>query len=162
MPLRRNDDDFTFFTKFIKQGIEVIGLENVAYIKAHEALITPSESQAESVYGMQERNAHWRQIISTVAARNPGAVLFIYTGNMHTHYRAPFSLSNPSPQNFVLQLESRTMGTDMPFGFVMSQEPFTRTYGNKLTVLRWTDKDPVFRTRSGFDACILFPREPAQ
>ncbi len=158
MPLRRHDDDFTFFTKFIKRGIDIIGLENVAYVKEHETLITPSESQAQSVYGMQERNAHWRQIISAVAARNPEAVLFIYTGSMHSHYRAPFSLSNPSPQNFVLQLESRTLGTDMPFGFVMSQEPFTQAYGNKLTVLRWTDKDPVFRTRSGFDACILFPR----
>ena len=47
----------------------------------------------------------------------------------------------------------------MPFGFIMKQEPFTQAYANKLTVLSWGEKDPVFRTRSGFDACIIFPTE---
>ncbi|MBR2081796.1 MAG: hypothetical protein IJ876_02115 [Elusimicrobiaceae bacterium] len=159
MPLRRNSNKFTFFNKFIRAGIQVIGLENVGYIKDHESLITPSESQYESVYGMQERNAHWRHIISYVADNNPDAVLFIYAGNMHTHYRAPFTLANSSPQNFVIQLESASLGADMPFGFIMKQEPFTQAYANKLTVLSWGEKDPVFRTRSGFDACIIFPTE---
>lgn len=159
MPLRRNDKDFAFFNKLIKEGVTIIGLENISYIKDHEALITPSESQYESVYGMQERNAHWRHIISYVADQYPQATLFIYAGNMHTHYRAPFTLATPSPQNFVLQLEVEHLGPDMPFGFVMKKEPFIRAYGNKLTVLSWGEKDPVFRTRSGFDACIIFPKE---
>ena len=159
MPFRRNDKDFVFFNKFIKEGIDVIGLENLAYIKEHEALFTPSESQYESVFGMQERNAHWRRIISYVASNNPQATLFIYAGSMHTHYRAPFSLTTPSPQNFVLQLESQFLGPDMPFGYAMKEEPFIRAYGKKVTLLRWEEKDPVFRNRSGFDACLIFPKE---
>ena len=159
MPLRRNNKDFAFFNKFIQAGITVIGLENVGYIKDHEALITPSESQYKSVYGLQERNAHWRHIISYIADKYPDAVLFIYTGSMHTHYRAPFTLATPSPQNFVLQLEAGSLGTDMPFGYVMQHAPFVNTYGNKLMILSWSDKDPVFRTRSGFDTCIIFPLE---
>ena len=159
MRWRRNDKAFLFFNKFLRAGIQVIGLENVAYLKEHEALITPSESEAQSVYGMQERNAHWRRIISYVADQNPQAVLFIYAGSMHTHYRAPFSLATPSPQNFVMQLESQSLGADMPFGFVMRREKFTQTPAAQATVLSWMEKDPVFRTRSGFDVCILFPKE---
>ena len=158
MPLRRNNRNFAFFNKFMKAGIEVIGLENVAYIKEHEALITPEESQSQSVYGMQERNAHWRQIISYVSSQHPQAVLFIYAGSMHTHYRAPFTLANPSAQNFVFQLEADYLGADMPFGFVMADSPLTRTDGLHATVLHWMEKDPVFRTRSGFDACVILPR----
>lgn len=159
MPLRRNDKNFAFFNNLLKAGITIIGLENVGYIKDHEALITPSESEYESVYGMQERNAHWRHIISYVADQYPGATLFIYAGNMHTHYRAPFTLATPSPQNFVLQLESGSLGTDMPFGYIMKGHPFAQAYSNKLTILNWSEKDPVFRTRSGFDTCIIFPQE---
>ena len=159
MLLRRNNKDFAFFNKLIKAGIAVIGLENVSYIKDHEALITPSESQNESVYGMQERNAHWRLILNYVANQHPDAVLFVYAGNMHTHYRAPFTLATPSPQNFVLQLESGFLGPDMPFGYVMKNESFTRASDGQLTILNWDKKDPVFRTRSGFDTCIIFPAE---
>ena len=159
MPLRRNDKEFAFFNKLIKAGVTVIGLENVSYIKDHEALITPSESQYESVYGMQERNAHWRHIISYVADQYPHAVLFIYAGSMHTHYRAPFTLATSSPQNFVLQLEVNSLAPDMPFGFVMRSEPFVHACSNRLTLLNWSEKDPVFRTRSGFDACVIFPQE---
>lgn len=155
--LRRNNKDFAFLNQLLKAGVEIVGLENVSYIKEHEALITPSDSQAESVVGLQERNAHWRRIISHVAEKNPQAILFIYTGSMHTHYRAPFTLANPSPQNFVLQLESGRLAKDMPFGFVMYKESFTHAFGPKATVLTWSDKDPVFRTRSGFDACIILP-----
>jgi len=108
---------------------------------------------------MQERNAHWRHIMSYVADQHPDATLFIYTGNMHTHYRAPFSLATPSPQNFVIQLESGSLGSDMPFGYVMRNSPFVQADGRKLTVLNWSGKDLVFRTRSGFDVCIIFPRE---
>ena len=154
--LRWHDKNFAFFTKLKKAGVEIVGLENIAYLKEHEALITPSESEAQSVYGMQERNAHWRRIISYVADQNPRATLFIYAGSMHTHYRAPFSLATPSPQNFVLQLESQTLGADMPFGFVMRREKFTQVSDSKATVLRWKE-DLVLRTRSGFDACIIFP-----
>ena len=159
MPWRRNDKDFAFFSHFLRAGIEIIGLENNAYIKEHEALITPSDCEAESVCGMQERNAHWRRIISYVADKNPHAVLFIYTGSMHSHYRAPFSLATPSPQNIVFQLESRQLGLDMPFGFVMHQEPFVRATSQTATVLTWKDQTSVFRTRSGFDVAIIFPGE---
>lgn len=156
---RRNDKEFAFLSRFLRAGIEVIGLENIAYIQEHEALIAPSENEAHSVYGMQERNAHWRRIISYVADKNPQAVLFIYTGSMHSHYRAPFSLATPSPQNFVFQLESRQLGLDMPFGFVMHQEPFVRATSQTATVLTWKDQTSVFRTRSGFDVAIIFPGE---
>ena len=159
MPWRRNDKDFVFFSHFLRAGIEIIGLENTAYIKEHEALITPSDCEAESVCGMQERNAHWRRIIRYVADKNPHAVLFIYTGSMHSHYRAPFSLATPSPQNIVFQLESRQLGLDMPFGFVMHQEPFVRATSQTATVLTWKDQTSVFRTRSGFDVAIIFPGE---
>lgn len=159
MPWRRNDKDFTFFNHFLRAGIEVIGLENTAYIKEHEALITPSDCEAESVCGMQERNAHWRRIISYVADKNPQAVLFIYTGSMHSHYRAPFSLATPSPQNIVFQLESQQLGLDMPFGFVMQQEPFVRASVQSATVLTWKDQTSVLRTRSGFDVVVIFPGE---
>ena len=159
MFLRRNNADFAFFNKLIQAGIPVIGLENIRYIKDHEALITPSESQYESVYCMQERNPHWRQIINYVSAQYPDAVLFIYTGSMHTHYRAPFTLSSASPQHIVLQLEAGTLGADMPFGYVMKNSPLVRAQNGQLTVLSWGPKDPVFRTRSGFDACIIFPQE---
>lgn len=158
MRKRRIDRDFKFFSHFIKEGIQVIGLENLAYIKEHEALITPSESQAQSVYGMQQRNAHWRTIIDYVAARNPQAVLFIYTGSMHSHYRAPFSLATPSPQNFVMQFEVGYLGEDMPFGYVMQKEPFTQTMPEYITVLSWR-KRGAFSTRSGFDVCFIFPTE---
>ena len=77
---------------------------------------------------------------------------------MYTHYRAPFTLANPSTQNFVFQLEADYLGADMPFGFVMAGNPLTRTDGLHATVLHWTEKDPVFRTRSGFDACVILPR----
>ena len=159
MPLRRNDKNFVFFNRLLKAGVTFIGLENISYIQDHEVLITPSESEYESVYGMQERNAHWRHIISYVADQHPNATLFIYAGSMHTHYRAPFSLATPSPQNFVIQLEFGSLGTDMPFGYVMKNTPFTHAYGHKLTVLNWSEKDPVFRTRSGFDTCIIFPQD---
>ncbi len=158
MPWRQNNANFSFFSKLVKAGVTVIGLENVGYMKDHEALITKSESQYESVYGLQERNAHWRHIISYVEEQNPGAVLFIYAGTMHTHYRAPFTLATVSPQNFVLQLEVENLGVDMPFGYVMQNSPVTQAYGDKLTVLHWSEKDPVFRTRSGFDVCVIFPK----
>lgn len=157
LPLRRNDKQFSFFKKFIRRGIRVFGLENVSYVKEHETLITPAETQAQSVYGLQERNAHWRQIISYVSAHNPDAVLFIYAGSMHTHYRAPFTLTNPSEQNFVFQLEVDHLGMDMPFGFVMQKHPFAQTIGQHVTVLSWPDTDSVFRTRSGFDVGLIFP-----
>ena len=159
MPLRRHDKNFAFFNKLVEADIPVIGLENIGYLQDHTALISPSESQNESVYGMQERNAHWNQIISYVSNQHPQAVLFIYAGNMHTHYRAPFTLATPSPQNFVLQLESGSLGGDMPFGYVMQNAPFTKASNGQLTVLSWGKKGPVFRTRSGFDACIIFPQE---
>ncbi len=158
MPLRRNDKDFVFFNKFIRAGIPIIGLENIAYIKEHEELITPSESQAQSVYGMQERNAHWRRIISFVADKNPEAVLFIYTGSMHTHYHAPFSLATSSPQNFVMQWEANYLGTDTPFGYVMQRENFSTATPNNITILSWP-RTSAFRTRSGFDTCLIFPKE---
>ncbi len=157
MRWRLNAKEFAFFNKFVQEGIEVIGLENTAYIKEHESLITSSESEAHSVYGMQERNAHWRRIISYVADKNPQAVLFIYTGSMHTHYRAPFSLATPSPQNFVFQLESQQLGLDMPFGFVMQREPFVQTDAQHVTVLKWDEQSSIFRTRSGFDVAVIFP-----
>lgn len=159
MPLRQINSNFSFFNKLMKAGVTVIGLENVGYMKDHEALITKSESQYQSVYGLQERNAHWRHIINYVEDQYPGAVLFIYAGTMHTHYRAPFTLATPSPQNFVLQLEVANLGKDMPFGYVMQNSPVAQAYGDKLTVLHWSEKDPVFRTRSGFDVCVIFPRE---
>ena len=159
MPLRQNNANFSFLSKLMKAGVTVIGLENVGYMKDHEALITKSESQYESVYGMQERNAHWRHIIDYVEDQYPGAVLFIYAGTMHTHYRAPFTLATVSPQNFVLQLEVENLGVDMPFGYVMQNSPVTQAYEDKLTVLHWSKKDPVFRTRSGFDVCVIFPKE---
>lgn len=158
MKWRRNDDDFLFFNKFLQAGIQIIGLENVAYIKEHEAPISPFENQAQSVFGLQERNAHWRQIISHVADKNPEAVLFIYTGSMHTHYRAPFSLATPSAQNFVMQWESGYLGTDMPFGFVMQQAPFTVAKPGTVTVLSWPQVSTL-STRSGFDTCFIFPKE---
>ncbi len=158
MPLRRNDSDFKFFNKFLKAGIEIVGLENVAYVKEHEALITPLEDESQSVYGMQERNAHWRNIISYVAKNNPDATLFIYAGSMHTHYRAPFSLATSSPQNFVLQLEVGHLGMDMPFGYVMQKTPFVRTKGGEVSILAWPEKT-AFSTRSGFDVCLIFPEE---
>ncbi len=157
MGQRKNDSDFNFFDNFIKQGIEVVGLENVSYMKAHESLITPSESQAESVYGMQERNAHWRQIIEEVQARNPRAILFIYTGSLHSHYRAPFSLAAPSMQTFVMQWEVGFLDVDVPFGYVMRQEPFTKAKQD-VSVLLWP-KASAFSVRSGFDACFIFPKE---
>lgn len=156
MPLRRNDKDFKFFNRFLKAGIEIVGLENVAYVKEHEALITPSEDQTQSVYGMQERNAHWRNIISYVAKKNPDAILFIYAGSMHTHYRAPFSLATPSAQNFVLQLEVGRLGTDMPFGYVLQNTPVVTTKEGRVAVLSWP-KYTAFSTRSGFDTCLIFP-----
>ncbi len=158
MPLRRNDNDFKFFNRFLRAGIEVVGLENVAYVKEHEALITPSEDESQSVYGMQERNAHWRNIINYVAKKNPDATLFIYAGSMHTHYRAPFSLATPSAQNFVLQLEVGHLGTDMPFGYVMQKTPFATTKEGKVAILSWPEKT-AFSTRSGFDACVIFPEK---
>lgn len=154
---RQNDSDFNFFSDFIKRGIEVIGLENVSYIKEHEELITPVDDQAQSVYGMQERNTHWRQIIETVEARHPQAVLFVYVGSMHSHYRAPFSLATPSRQNFVMQWEAGRLGPDMPFGYVMYHEPFVETK-DKIKVLTWP-KPSTFSVRSGFDACFIFPKE---
>ena len=158
MRWRRNDDDFLFFNKFLQAGIQMIGLENVAYIKEHEELITPSESQAQSVYGMQERNTHWRQIISYIADKNPEAILFIYTGSMHTHYRAPFSLATPSPQNYVMQWESSLLGPDMPFGYVMQHTPFSVAKPATVTVLSWP-RASTLSTRSGFDTCLIFPKE---
>ncbi len=157
LPLRQNSHQFAFLKNLMRQQIRVIGLENVAYIKEHEALITPAETQAQSVYGLQERNAHWRRIIDEVAVQNPHAVLFIYAGSMHTHYRAPFTLSNPSDQNFVLQLEVHQLGPDMPFGYVMQNYPFVRSVEQDVTVLSWPQADTVFRTRSGFDTCLIFP-----
>ena len=159
MLLRRNDKNFAFFNQLMKAGITIIGLESIDYIKDHESLITSSESQNQSVYGIQERNAHWRNIISYVSDQHPDAVLFIYAGSMHTHYRAPFSLATPSPQNFVLQLESGYLGADMPFGYIMKEAPFTKANNGQLTILNWDKKGSVFRIRSGFDTCIIFPTE---
>lgn len=158
MPLRRNNADFAFFNNLLKAGIQIIGLENVDYMQEHEALITPSDSQSQSVYGMQERNAHWRRIISYVAEKNPDAILFIYAGTMHTHYRAPFSLATPSPQNFVMQWDAKYLAKDMPFGYVMQQEPFSTANESDITVLSWPSAS-AFSTRSGFDTCLIFPKE---
>ncbi len=155
MPFRQNNATFSFFNRFVKKGIEVIGLEDVAYVQEHAEMITPFDNEAQSVKGMKERNEHWRNIIDRVAAQNPKAVLFIYAGSLHTHYRAPYSLANSSPQNFVLQLETNTLGKDIPFGFVMQHEPFVQSVPDKVTVLSWP-KFSAYSTRSGFDACLLF------
>lgn len=158
MPFRRINNNFKFFNNLLRAGIELVGLENVAYRKEHEALITPLEDESQSVYGMQERNAHWRNIISYVAKQNPDATLFIYAGNMHTHYRAPFSLANPSAQNFVLQLEVGHLGPDMPFGYAMQKSAVVQAKEGKVSILSWPEKT-AFGTRSGFDACLIFPEE---
>ena len=158
MPLRRSHPFFTFFDKFLKAGIEVIGLEDVDYVQEHQQLITPTDSQAQSVYGMQQRNDHWRQIISYVANQHPDAILFIYAGSMHTHYRAPFSLATPSPQNFVMQWEAHHLGSDMPFGYVMQSKLSDQYHPQHITIFSWPQAS-IFSTRSGFDACLIFPEE---
>lgn len=151
------NDDFLFFANFIRNGIEVIGLEDIVYFSEHQTLIAPSFRQVDSVYGMKQRNEHWRSIIEDVRRRNPDAIFFIYTGNMHVHYRAPFTLTNPSTQTTVLQLVQHDLGTDLPFGFVMKDEPFA-TAEQTPTVLSWP-KQSVFRVRSGFDVSVIFPKE---
>ena len=155
MPFRQNNAIFSFFNRFVKKGIQVVGLEDVAYVQEHAEMITPFDNEAQSVKGMKERNEHWRNIIDRVATQNPQAVLFIYAGSLHTHYRAPYSLANSSPQNFVLQLETNTLGKDIPFGFVMQNETFVQSVPEKVTVLSWP-KSSAYSTRSGFDACLLF------
>lgn len=151
------NDDFLFLANFIRNGIEVIGLEDIVYFSEHQTLIAPSFRQVDSVYGMKQRNEHWRRIIEDVRRREPDAIFFIYTGNMHVHYRAPFTLTNPSTQTMVLQLVQHDLGTDLPFGFVMKDEPFA-TAKQTPTVLSWP-KQSVFRVRSGFDVGVIFPKE---
>lgn len=155
---RRVSPDFKFLDKFTKKGIDVIGLEDERYFRNHQQLITPSFRQVESVYGMKQRNDHWRKIIQDVRQREPGAVFFIYTGNMHVHYRAPFTLARSSPQVFVLQLLAKDLGKDLPFGAVMQDQPFARVSPKASfpTVLSWPATSP-YRPVSGFDACLIFP-----
>lgn len=155
---RRVSPDFKFLDKFIKKGIDVIGLEDERYFRNHQQFITPSFRQVESVYGMKQRNDHWRGIIEDVRQREPGAVFFIYTGNMHVHYRAPFTLARSSPQVFVLQLLAKDLGKDLPFGAVMQDQPFARAGAKAAfpTVLSWPATSP-YRAVSGFDACLIFP-----
>ena len=151
------NDDFLFLANFIRNGIEVIGLEDIVYFSGHQTLIAPSFRQVDSVYGMKQRNEHWRRIIEDVRRREPDAIFFIYTGNMHVHSRAPFTLTNPSTQTMVLQLVQHDLGTDLPFGFVMKDEPFA-TAKQTPTVLSWS-KQSIFRVRSGFDVGVIFPKE---
>ena len=155
---RRVSPDFKFLDKFVKNGIDVIGLEDERYFRNHQQLITPSFRQVESVYGMKQRNDHWRKIIEDVRQREPGAVFFIYTGNMHVHYRAPFTLARSSPQVFVLQLLAKDLGKDLPFGAVMLDQPFARARAKTAfpTLLSWPATSP-YRPLSGFDACLIFP-----
>lgn len=155
---RRVSPDFRFLEKFIKRGIEVIGLEDERYFKDHQGLITPSFRQVESVYGMKQRNDHWRQIMDQVRQREPNAVFFIYAGNMHVHYRAPFSLARASSQVFVLQLLARDLGKDLPFGAVMQNEPFARVADTEESpvLLQWKPGSS-YPVLSGFDACLIFP-----
>ena len=149
------NDDFLFFSKFIRQGIEVIGLEDVVYFNNHQTLIAPSFRQVDSVYGMKQRNEHWRSIIEEVRRREPDAIFFIYTGNMHVHYRAPFTLTNPSTQTFVFQFVRHDLGDDLPFGFVMKDEPFFKAEQGPA-ILTWPKHSP-YRARSGFDVSVIFP-----
>lgn len=155
---RRISPDFRFLEKFIKRGIHVIGLEDERYFRSHQALISPAFRQVESVYGMKQRNDHWRRIIAYVRRQEPEAVFFVYTGNLHVHYRAPFSLVKASPQVFVLQLMAQDVGTDLPFGAVMQQEPFAQVpaQATRPTVLTWPRHSP-YSILSGFDACLVFP-----
>lgn len=155
---RRVSSDFRFLGRFVKRGIEVVGLEDERYFRSHQKLITPSFRQVESVYGMKQRNDHWRRIIEEVRQREPDAIFFIYTGNMHVHYRAPFSLARASSQIFVIQLLANDLGKDLPFGAVMQQEPFARVSSDAAypTVLSWKKVSP-YRVVSGFDACFIFP-----
>ncbi len=154
---RRISPDFRFLERFIKRGIAVIGLEDERFFRSHQRLVTPAFRQVESVYGMKVRNEHWRRIIADVRRREPHAVFFIYTGNMHVHYRAPFSLAAVSEQMYVVQLLARDLGTDWPFGSVMQTEPFARAeQGAYPIVLTWPDKG-AYRILSGFDAGFIFP-----
>lgn len=155
---RRVSADFRFLEKFVKRGIDVIGLEDERYFRSHQRLITPVFRQVESVYGMKQRNEHWREIIEQVRRREPEAVFFVYTGNMHVHYRAPYSLVRASSQVFVLQFFAGELGRDLPFGAVMQKEPFARTEGDVRypTVLSWPQASP-YRMLSGFDAGLIFP-----
>ena len=155
---RRVSPDFRFLEKFIKRGIDVIGLEDERYFRSHQKLISPAFRQVESVYGMKKRNDHWRKIIAQVRQKYPEAVFFVYTGNMHVHYRAPFALVKASPQVFVMQLMSKDLGKDLPFGAVMQNEPFARApiNGGNPVVLSWPRNSP-FNVLSGFDACLVFP-----
>ena len=156
---RRISSDFRFLGRFVKRGIEVVGLEDERYFRSHQKLITPFFRQVESVYGMKQRNEHWRKIIEEVRQRAPQAVLFIYTGNMHVHYRAPFSLARASSQLFVIQLLANDLGADLPFGAVMQRESFAQvSSGKSPTILSWKKNSP-YRIVSGFDACIIFPTE---
>lgn len=151
------NNDFLFLGNFIRSGIEVIGLEDIVYFSEHQTLIAPSFRQVDSVYGMKQRNEHWRRIIEDVRRREPEAIFFIYTGNMHVHYRAPFTLTNPSTQTFVLQLVRHDLGSDLPFGFVMKDEYFA-TAQKTPRVLSWPKSSP-YRVRSGFDVSVIFPKE---
>lgn len=155
---RRVSPDFRFLEKFIKRGIPVVGLEDERYFRNHQRLISPSFRQVESVYGMKQRNDHWRRIIEQVRQQDPDAVFFIYAGNMHVHYRAPFAVVGASPQVFVLQLMAQDIGTDLPFGAVMKNEPFARVPEKTAfpEVLSWPQNSP-YSVLSGFDACLIFP-----
>ncbi len=161
MPLRRNNEDFDFLNRLMDNGVDVIGLEDTLYFQDHAQPFNATAKETSSVYGMQERNAHWRQIIDEVSRQNPQAVLFIYAGVMHTHYRAPFSLSTTSNQNFVLQMEMDYLKPDLPFGFIMRHSPLAHAEKNQVTVLSWP-KGSIWRVRSGFDKCLIFPQLPTQ
>ena len=154
---RRISPDFRFLEKFVKRGIQVIGLEDERYFRSHQKLISPSFRQVESVYGMKQRNDHWRRIIEQVRQQEPEAVFFVYAGNMHVHYRAPFSVAAASPQVFVLQLLAQDIGNDLPFGAVMQQESFSRPAAGSPypVILSWPENNP-YSILSGFDACLVF------
>ncbi len=157
---RRVSPDFRFLEKFVKRGIDVIGLEDERYFRSHQQWVTPSFRQVETVFGMKQRNDHWRTIIEDVRQREPDAVFFIYTGNMHVHYRAPFSLAKASNKNFVIQLFAGDLGKDLPIGYLLQKEPFSQVApATKYpTVLSWQPKSP-YHIYSGFDACLIFPVE---
>lgn len=154
---RRVSPDFRFLDKFLKRGIDVIGLEDERYFRNHQRLISPSFRQVESVYGMKQRNEHWRRIIEDVRQREPEAIFFIYTGNMHVHYRAPFTLANASSQVYVLQLLAKDLGKDLPFGNVMQDEPFAQAQSGEGPLLLQWPRNSFYRVLSGFDGGLVFP-----
>lgn len=155
IPHRVSTDDFYFLSIFPRKGIELIGLEDWGFMYRHQHMISPSFSQAESVYGLKKRNEHWVKIINKVRQKNPEAVFFIYTGGMHVLYHAPFTLSRASGHFFVIQQFADNIGGEIPFGEAMKDTPFVES-GRRGKVISWKGNTP-FRQVSGFDAAVLLP-----